>query len=135
MSRIAATSLVLVVLSVGGSSLGKQPTNGHCPSPVPPFTYLDSATKTILYVEADGRHLSAISFEGKIRWTRDPFVDAHLEPYRVDYPRIVQIYQPLPWMLGVHPDPKRHFVTIGFDSSQTGLVDVTTGDFFFVGQD
>jgi len=28
-----------------------------------------------------------------------------------------------------------HFVAIGFDSTQTGVVDVNTGAFFFVGQD
>jgi hypothetical protein len=41
------------------------------------------------------------SFDGKVLWTRDPFVDAHLKPYRVDNPKIIRIEKPLPWMLGM----------------------------------
>jgi|tagenome__1003787_1003787.scaffolds.fasta_scaffold19289696_1 hypothetical protein len=134
MSRIAAVLLVVGVLSVASSTRGEQYVNAYHPFRGP-VAYADSATKTIFYVETDGRHLSAISLEGKVLWTRDPFVDAHLEPYRVDSPKIIRIFKPLPWMLGSRPDPKRHFVAIGFNSTQTGVVDTGTGEFFFVGQD
>ncbi len=134
MSRIAAMSLVVGVLSIASPSLGEQYVNGYRPFRGP-IAYADAVTRTIFYVETDGRHLSAISFDGSVLWTRDPFADAHLKPYRVDNPRIISIYKPLPWMLGTRPDPKRHFVAIGFDSTQTGVVDASTGVFDFVGQD
>ena len=134
MSRIAAISVVVGVLSVAGSSQSEQYVNGYRRFRGP-VAYADSASKAIFYVETDGRHLSAISLDGKVLWTRDPFTDAHLKAYRVDSPKIIRIEKPLPWMLGPHPDLKRHFVAIGFDSTQTGVVDASTGEFFFVGQD
>jgi hypothetical protein len=134
MSRIAAISVVVCVLAIAGSTQGQQYVDGYRPFRGP-VAYVDGATKTILYVETDGRHVSAISLEGKVLWTRDPSADAHLKPYRVGNPKIIRIEKPLPWMLGPRPDPKRHFVAIGFDSTQTGVIDVGTGAFSFVGQD
>jgi hypothetical protein len=134
MSRIAAVSLVIGLLSIASSTRGERQADNYRPFRGP-IAYADGVTETILYVETDGRHLSAISSDGRVRWTRNPFADAHLKPYRVDNPRITSIYKPVPWMLGSHPEPKRHFVAIGFDSTQTGVVDVSTGTFFFVGQD
>jgi hypothetical protein len=126
--------VVVGILSIAGSTQGEQYVNGYRPFRGP-IAYTEGVTKTILYVETDGRHLSAISFDGRVLWTRDPFADAHLKPYRVDNPRITSIYKPVPWMLGSRRDPKRYFVAIGFDSAQTGVVDVSTGAFSFVGQD
>ena len=38
----------------------------------------DPTTGTLLYVESDGRHVAAISRDGKLLWNKDPFKDAHL---------------------------------------------------------
>ena len=47
-----------------------------------PYTFRDADSGIVFYVESDGRHVSAISPEGKILWSRDPFLDAHLEQDR-----------------------------------------------------
>jgi hypothetical protein len=88
-----------------------------------PYTYKDADSGIIFYVESDGRHVTAISPEGKILWTRDPFADAHLPFYRTQTPRIVQIGRNGSWLL-----------FIKFNSSQCGSIDVKTGHFTFTGQ-
>jgi hypothetical protein len=97
-----------------------------------PVAYADKTLQVVFYAETDGRHLSAITFDGKVLWTRSPFVDAKLKPYRMAEPRIVRIGRPLPWMI---KGAKGSFVAISFESTQFGLVDVKSGDFTFLGQD
>lgn len=91
-----------------------------------PVAYSDKKLQRLFYVESDGQHLSCISFDGKVMWTRVPFVDARLKPYRMERPRIVSIGQPLPWMLD---KTKGTFVLINFESTQFGIVDVDSGGF------
>jgi hypothetical protein len=100
-----------------------------------PIAYADKTLKTVFYVESDGRHLSAIAFDGRILWTRNPFVDAKLKPYRSDEPKIVGIGPSQALGLRRSPDPKATFIGIEFDSTQFGIVDSKNGDFFFMGQD
>ncbi len=90
----------------------------------------------MLYVETDGRHVSALTRAGKVLWTRNPFSDAHLQPYRVQRPRIVQLatISACHMKLRTLPQLKNHTVFLGFDSSQFGSLDPLTGDFFFEGQ-
>lgn len=97
-----------------------------------PLAYSDKTLQVVFYADTDGRHLSAIGFDGKVLWTRSPFVDAHLKPYRVAEPRIVRIGPPRPWMI---KGAKGSFVAISFESTQFGLVDVKSGDFILLGQD
>jgi hypothetical protein len=97
-----------------------------------PVAYSDKKLQRVFYVESDGQHLSCIGFDGKVMWTRVPFVDARLEPYRMEKPRIVFIGQPLPWML---KDRKGTFVAINFESTQFGVIDIDSGTFYFWGQD
>jgi hypothetical protein len=99
-----------------------------------PVAYVDKKLGIVVYAESDGKHLSAIDFEGRVMWTRSPFSDAHLKPYRVAEPRIVHIYAPLPWMLeGARK--KDAFVALEFESTQFGVVDLKSGKFFSLGQD
>jgi hypothetical protein len=100
-----------------------------------PIACADSSIRTLFYVESDGRHLSAIGFDGFVRWTRNPGVDAHLEPHDVGSPRIVWMGKPEPSMLGSHPDPERHFIAIDLDSATSGVVDAATGTFTRLAQD
>jgi hypothetical protein len=97
-----------------------------------PVAYSDKKLQRVFYVESDGQHLSCIGFDGKVMWTRVPFVDARLKPYRMEKPRIVSIGQPLPWMLA---KTKGTFVAINFESTQFGIVDADSGTFYFLGQD
>ncbi|HKF49281.1 MAG TPA: hypothetical protein VKB38_18115 [Terracidiphilus sp.] len=91
-------------------------------------------TGTILYVESDGRHVAAISSKGEVLWNRDPFADAHLELYRTDTPQIVFIGAPLKWMKSYEVG-EGGFVTITYNSSQFGLLNIANGDFRGLGQD
>jgi hypothetical protein len=97
-----------------------------------PQAYKDKDSGIIFYVESDGRHVAAISDEGKILWNRDPFVEGKLEAYRVQKPQIVFIGKPNESTAKHHPGK---FVAISFNSSQFGLLDFEKGDFTFEGQD
>lgn len=99
-------------------------------------TYLDPQTKTVLYVETDGRHLSAIGPDGNLLWTRNPYVDTgshyyrrkevitYLGPLSAEYNRLMK-----------KQNIAGPFIGIAFDSSQFGALDLKTGNFFNLGQD
>ena len=95
-------------------------------------TFKDKDSGLLFYVESDGRHVAAINADGKIVWIRDPFNDAKLPPYRLAHPQIVEIGEPLPWMI---EGRKGHFVRVNFNSSQTLILDVASGDPTWMGQD
>ena len=99
-----------------------------------PTAYVDKKLGVVIYAESDGKHLSAIDLEGRVLWTRSPFSDAHLKPYRVAEPRIVHVYAPLPWMLEGAKKTDA-FVALEFESTQFGVVDLGSGKFFSLGQD
>jgi hypothetical protein len=108
---------------------------GHYLEPFPgPQVYKDPNSGTLFYVETDGRHVAAVSDKGKLLWTKDPFKDALLPFYRTERPQIVFI-GPAP--RGVHPpgEESNKFVSIAFNSSQSGLLRMSNGDFEFLGQD
>jgi len=99
-----------------------------------PQVYRDPRSGTLLYVETDGRHVAAISPDGKLLWNRDPFKDAHLEPYRTETPQIVYLgpVSKSSHTVGGGPDK---FVAITFNSSEFGLLRISTGDFEPRGRD
>ena len=53
-----------------------------------PFLLNDPRSGLMLYVESDGRHMAAITREGKIVWQRDLFGDMKLSPRFVPPPQI-----------------------------------------------
>lgn len=91
---------------------------------ITPLIYKDPKTGGFIYVESDGRHVTAFSSEGILLWQRNPFEDAHLWPYRVSKPVIVQIEE----------FPESNELSVQFNSSQFGALNKTTGDFRFGGQ-
>jgi hypothetical protein len=104
-----------------------------------PLGYRDAATGTSFYVESDGQHLSAIGSDGKLLWTKS----WNMCPYRVLIPHIVSVVharQPKSGDFAATVFRKWQWLTnspvieIYFDSSQFGLVNQRTGDFFFEGQ-
>jgi hypothetical protein len=103
-----------------------------------PHTYRDADSGVVFYVESDGRHVSAIAADGKLLWSRDPFVDAHLAFYRTRTPRIVHFDKIDPtdkdhnWMLRGQTGLR---LAIVFNSSQFGTIDAKSGEFTFLGQD
>jgi len=92
--------VIAAALAVAGSTGDTEQYIAHATLPYRgPVAYSDKRLQRVFYVESDGLHLSCIGFDGKVMWTRVPFVDAKLEPYRMEKPRIVFIGQPLPWMV------------------------------------
>jgi len=115
--------------------------NSPPPSISLPHICKDADLGVIFYVESDGRHVTAISPEGRILWCRDPFSGAHLEHYRTDTPRIVLIDEiagddePHQWIVKAMASKGiSKFICITFNSSQCGCLDFKTGDFTFLGQ-
>lgn len=90
-----------------------------------PFSFFDQATRIVLYVESDGRHVAAIDSTGKVVWVRDPFVEAHFCPYRVSKPMIVSIEQ---------SSSNADEVIVRYDSSQFGTLRKDSGEFTPLGQ-
>ena len=99
-----------------------------------PQVYIDPISGTLLYVETDGRHVAAISGDGKLLWNRDPFKDAHLTFYRTKKPQIVYIGPASKSSFRAGQEPDR-FVAIVFNNSQFGAMKVSDGEFLFGGQD
>jgi hypothetical protein len=98
-----------------------------------PRVYKDPASGALLYLETDGRHVAAISVDGKLLWIRDPFKDAHMPFYRTKTPQIVYIGQ-IPKEDTVSL-PHDKFVSIRFNSTQFGYLSISNGEFRFEGQD
>lgn len=96
-----------------------------------PQVYRDPHTGTLLYVESDGRHVAAISNDGKLLWNRDPFKDGRFELYRTKTPQIVYI-GPIKKLEG---ERREKFVGIRFNSSQFGVLRISDGEFRPLGQD
>ena len=92
-----------------------------------PKALVHPTTHVIYYLESDGRTVSAISPEGKILWHRDPLRDAGIGPYRYAKPVINGFI-----FADKTPEPKA--LSIGYTSTQFGLLDLATGDFEFHGQ-
>ena len=99
-----------------------------------PQVYKDLHSGTTLYVETDGRHVAAISGDGRLLWIRDPFKDAHLDSYRTKKPQIVSIGPVSKSNPHAGTEPEK-FVAITFNNSQFGLLTISSGNFQFLGQD
>jgi hypothetical protein len=99
-----------------------------------PQAYKDLHSGTTLCVETDGRHVAAISSDGRLLWIRDPFRDSHLDSYRTKKPQIVYIGPVSKSKPDAGTKPEE-FVAITFNNSQFGLLMISSGDFQFLGQD
>jgi hypothetical protein len=120
-----------------------------------PVAYSEPTTQTIFYAESDGHHLSAITFDGKVLWTRDLYADTEKvlkELSKHDAPG----NSPLDQMLqeertrrkivsirrGVAPngsakrtDQKTAYLSIAFSSADFGIIDASTGNLVLWGRD
>jgi hypothetical protein len=110
------------------------------PTKATPMAYKDSRTSISFYVESNGRRLAAIDPNGKLLWVRNPYEDSRFCQYRTPRPVIhfmeaMEIPEKLAELLqqrGI--DTSHKFLSIKFDSSQFGVLDEVTGDFFPMGQ-
>jgi hypothetical protein len=125
---ICATGCVLAIFAPAALAQSApprpSPVRDGYPGALMGLIHKDSASGIIIYVETDGRHVVAISPEGKILWRKDPFIDAGLMPYRMARPTIS--------FIGAGRDGT---IGIRFNSSQSGTMDIATGAFTFDGQD
>ncbi len=94
----------------------------------------------MFFVESDGRHITAFNSKGKILWSKDPFADAKWEFYRTNTPKIVYIDGPRTdkahaWIrramvrAGVP-----NYISITYNSSQFGCIDIRDGRLHYMGQ-
>jgi len=129
--------LCLLVPSANAQFFGGEPiggSNGPVSRFPGPQSYRDSATGITFYVESDGLHVAAISKEGKILWVRDPFHDAKLDDYRTHKPQIVFIGKGS-WVVNGVRRKDIPAIRIGFNSSQFGVMKMSDGEFYCLGQD
>jgi len=110
------------------------------PAAARPWAYKDSRTSISFYVESDGRHVAALNPDGNLLWVRNPFEDQNLCPYRNARPVISSLAM-TEMSSGITDarqqrgvNPRHKFLEVKFDSSQFGVLDESTGDFFFGGQ-
>ncbi len=145
MGRMRKSVTALMLLSTGGfmtvhgdDTKREPPARAEARRASNPRTFKDDRTGVLFYVESDGQHVAAINGGGTILWHRDPFVDAGLKPYR-------RKERPVISYIGKASDnnveamkaegKKGPFIGLSYNSSQFGLLDVTTGEFTFLGQD
>jgi len=128
--RLLRTSTVAIVLGVlVAAPAAAEPLRDGYPAALTGLIYKDPASKVIFYVETDGRHVVAISEDGKILWRKNPFVDAGLDPYRLARPTIECIGSKCQGLSGNDKS-----VVVWFTSSQFGVIDIATGKFTPMGQ-
>jgi hypothetical protein len=113
----------------------EEPKKGD-PRPTNPLAFTDARTAILLYAESDGRHIAGIDRDGKILW-HNPFEDSGLEPIRTRRPVISYIGVAPDWMLRNMKSrgKKGPFIALSFNSTQSGVLELKSGDFFFMGQD
>jgi hypothetical protein len=100
-----------------------------------PQVYKYQHSGATLYVETDGRHVAAISGDGKLLWVRDPFKDGRLDSYRTEKPQIVYIGPVSKFRSKSLGGESDDFAAVTFNSSQFGLLRISNGEFQFLGQD
>jgi hypothetical protein len=136
-----AARLLVVVLSMIWLGAAQETTTyvTHYLEPFPgPQVYKDPHSTTTLYVETDGRHVAAISGDGKLLWNKDPFKDGHLSFYRTKNPQIIYIGPVSKSRPNAGPYAGRepdNFAAITFNNSQFGLLRISNGEFKFLGND
>ncbi len=140
--RKSVTTLMLLstggLMTVHGDDTKREPpARAEARKASNPRTFKDDRTGVLFYVESDGRHVAAINGGGTILWHKDPFVDAGLKPYRTARPVISYIGKPSDKGMETMKarGKKGPFIGLSYNSSQFGLLDVTTGEFTFLGQD
>ena len=116
-----------------------------------PIAYSDPATETLFYAESNGRHVSAIRFDGNVLWTRDLYNDvrkalwtrersddAELDRrFRGDVKdrKIVSISRYDTRGAPETFDRRKVYLSIGFTSGDFGVADAADGKFIFLGRD
>jgi hypothetical protein len=125
--------LISLFLQIPSAAQESHPYVSHTSYPsVHATVYRDPTTGTLLYVETDGRHVAAISPDGKLLWSRDPF--GGLPYYRTKDPQVSGIGPVGKWEAD-HGRKQGEFVAVFLTNSQFGLLRIRDGEFELEGQD
>ena len=102
-----------------------------------PQSYYIVEKEVTIYVESNGRTVSAIQKTGEILWTVDPFVDAKLEFYRTKNPKIIYVGKASESRIESLNEEvgKGTWVGLTYSSTQFGCLRIEDGKFIFSGQD
>ena len=133
----AVRLLVIALMVIAGPGTAQETTTyvAHSLEPFPgPQAYKDVHSGTTLYVETDGRHVAAISEDGKLLWNREPHEDARVSRYRTDKPQIIYV-GPIAKSSRYARQKSEKSAAITFNNSQFGLLRIDNGEFQFLGQD
>jgi hypothetical protein len=111
------------------------------------WQFRDPRNGILLKVAHDGRHLAAINPDGEVLWRHNPH--AGVMPYRHEPacihsigPKLRRLTSPQiagwsTWrrkLVTISPSDSERMILLEFDNSQSGLVDIRTGEFFFGSQ-
>jgi hypothetical protein len=111
-----------------------------------PVAYADRATETLFYVESDGRHVSAVRFDGHVLWTRDLHSDAQRVLWsreqsddEAELDRLFRDDVRDRKIVSIEPtepqDQAKVCLSITFSSGDFGVIDATSGRFIWLGRD
>jgi hypothetical protein len=160
--RVSALALLSIFWTIGASPSQAGEGWGCLSKPalIPkhgPFLLNDPRSGLVLYVESDGRHMAAISRDGKLVWHRDVFSDPRLPRYFPPPPPLFgePMISDKTWLermhsyvgqlsidrLGIVPDClvhsidhnrnpryRGHYIVAGSGTRLTYLIDAKTGD-------
>ena len=98
---------------------------------VKPKSYFVKEKGITIYVESNGRIVTALSSSGEILWSVDPFLNSKLDRYRTDTPVITYIGK------SANQEELSDSLWVGlrYNSSQFGRLRVEDGKFTYMGQD
>ena len=97
-----------------------------------PIRITDTETGNIYEVQKDRRTIVGKTRDGKLLWKVNPFEDAKLKPYRVKHPIITYFGKST---MPVRTEKGDRFLGVAFNSSQFGVIDLSSGSFTFHGND
>jgi hypothetical protein len=111
-----------------------------------PVAHPDRATETLFYVESDGRHVSAVRFDGHVLWTRDLYSDAQRVLWsreqsddEAELDRLFRGDVRDRKIVSIEPaepqDQGKVCLSITFTSGDFGVIDATSGRFVWLGRD
>ena len=111
------------------------------PANAVPMAYKDPSSSIVIYVESDGRHIAATDADGKLLWVRNPWEESHAFcQYRTPRP-VVDSLKKMELNDAARSNLKASganldhtFVSLSYDSSQFGMLDELTGEFYPGGQ-
>lgn len=127
-------AVVMIMLALGQVKFSNAQ-SGHLkyaeiPDDKIPRTITDPKSQMKFVLDSSHINIGAIDKAGKSLWKTDPWKDNNLPEYRYRRPIIARFY--------LDSSKRTNFsyaITISYNSTQTGYLDILTGKFKFMAQD